>query len=161
MSKQTEITKWLMNCPQLSSVWNISAEEIDGANVIMPAGTSTKRSISDKIDITGFYTADIIPLPSVYEEYQINCYKNFANNDNDYNILQYDEVEAIIDWINEQDEQMNFPEITGKKVVAVETLPFIPQIRGVDPETGLICYYITLRITYVNIAQGRSVSWQM
>lgn len=160
MSKQTELLNWLMTCPRLSSLWNISAEEMDGANVISPVGSSTRRTISDRKDIAGWYEADIRPSPSVYEEYQINCYRYFTNNDNDFNTLKIEEVEEIIEWINEQDELQNFPQLTGKKVVAVETFPFVPQIRGVDADTGLICYYITLRITYVNPAKGRFVEWQ-
>lgn len=161
MSKQEEITQWLMNCPQLYSLWNISAEKRDGANIIFPTGTSARREIRENEDVTGLYEADIIPLPSVYEEYQINCYKDFTNNNNEFNIMQIDEVEAVIDWINNQDEQQNFPEITGKTVIAVETFPFIPQIRGIEPDTGMVCYYITLRITYVNTAKGRNVECQL
>lgn len=161
MSKQEELTSWLMDCPQLSTLWNISAEERDGANVIFPVGTSQKRNIIDRIDITGTYEVDIKPLPSVYEEYQINCYKDLVNNENGYNIMKLEEVESVIQWIDEQDEIQNFPNISGKKIIAVETFPFIPQIRGVDPDTGMICYYITLRITYVNTSKGRSAEWQM
>jgi len=161
MSKQTIITEWLMNCPQLASLYNISAQEQDGANVIFPVGTSRRRDITDVIDVTGCYSADIAPTASVYEEYQINCYKYLADSDNTYNVMRTEEVEAVIDWINNQDEIQNFPDIEGKKVVAVETFPFIPQIRFAEPETGLICYYITLRITYVNTAKGRAVLWQI
>ncbi len=53
MSKQTIITEWLMNCPQLASLYNISAQEQDGANVIFPVGTSRRRDITDVIDVTG------------------------------------------------------------------------------------------------------------
>ena len=161
MSKQQEITDWLAGCPQLAELWNISAEAVDGANVLLPSGTSARRSVADMLDITGAYSIDILPEPSVYEEYQINCYKAFASNDNAFNVLKIDEVEAVIDWIISQDEAGIFPEITGKTVVAVEPFPFIPQIRGVDPDTGLICYYITLRVTYINTAQRRSALWQM
>ncbi len=157
MSKQTSITEWLMNCPELASLYNISAEEQDGANIIFPIGSSTRRSISDTVDVTGGYEANIMPSASVYEEYQINCYKYLANSDNAYNVMRIEEAEAVIDWINEQDEKQSFPDMNGKKVVAVETLPFVPQIRFADPETGIVCYYITLRITYVNTAVGRSV----
>lgn len=160
MSKQTNITEWLMDCPQLASLYNITAEEQDGANIIFPIGSSIRRSISDTVDVTGGYEADILPAASVYEEYQINCYKMLVNSDNGYNVMRVEEVEDVIDWINEQDEKQNFPDMNGKKVVAVETFPFVPQIRFVDPETGIVCYYITLRITYVNTAKGRSVYYE-
>ena len=161
MSKQKAITEWLKQCPLLSSLWNISAYEQDGANVILPTGTSYRRNITDRLGVDGSYEADIIPLPSVYEEYQINCYRTIYENDNDFNALNYEDVEKVIEWITEQDERGNFPQINGKNIVAVECFPFIPQIRGVDPDTKLICYYVTIRITYINTAKGRSFEWPL
>ena len=150
-----------MQCPQLSSLWNISAYEQDGANVIMPTGTSYRRNITESIGVDGWYEATLTPLPSIYEEYQINCYKTIVNNDNDFNTLNFEDVEKVIDWITEQDEKQNFPQISGRKIIAVECFPFIPQIRGVDPDTGLICYYVTVRITYVNPAKSRLIECPM
>ena len=148
-----------MQCPQLSSLWNISAYEQDGANVIIPTSTSYRRDVNDRISVDGYYEAEIVPLPSVYEEYQINCYRTIVENDNEFNALNFEGVEDVVEWITEQDEIGNFPKIDNKKIVAVESFPFIPQIRGVDPDTGLVCYYITLRITYINNAKGRVFEW--
>ena len=75
------------------------------------------------------------------------------NNQN----INFEDVEKVIDWVTEQDDCENFPLISGKEIVAVECFPFIPQVRGVDPDTGLICYYITLRITYVNPSKSRHI----
>ena len=158
MSKQTTITQWLKQCPILNELWNISAYEQDGANVIIPTGTSYRRNLTNEhIDVCGGYEADIVPMPSVYEEYQINCYRTIAENNNDFNTLNFEDVENVIEWITEQDESGNFPQIKDRNVIAVECFPFIPQIRGIDPDTKLICYYITLRITYVNSAKGRTI----
>ena len=161
MSKQKNITDWLIQCPQLATLYNIAAEQSDGINIIFPSGTGQRRNISDCVDITGYYEADIKPLPSVYEEYQINCYKALANSDNEYNVMKIEEVENVINWIIQQDEAQNFPDIGAEKVVAVEPFPFIPQIRFADPSGGFVCYYITLRITYINSAKGRSFSCQI
>lgn len=159
MNKPENLTKWLMECPQLAQLYNITAEERDGANIIFPVGSSTRRTLTDDVDITGCYCADIQPNASVYEEYQINCYKSVVNSENDWNILKFGEVEKIIEWIGEQDEKQNFPDI-GEKIVMIDTYPFVPQTRFIDPESGIACYYITLRITYVNKAKGRSLEWQ-
>ena len=160
MSKQKAIIDWLKQCPLLESLWNISATEQDGANVILPTSTSYRRNLTDRVDAAGYYEYEITPLPSVYEEYQINCYRTIVANDNEFNSLTFEDVEKVIEWIIEQDEIGNFPDI-NKKIVAVECFPFIPQIRGVDPDTGLICYYVTLRITYCNTAKSRTDEWQM
>lgn len=161
MSKTEAITKWLMQCPELSALWNISAEIADGTNVLLPGGTSERRYINDNLDVLGGYEADIRPLPSVYEDFQVNCYKGFVNNNNGYNIMNFEDVERVIEWVQKQDEKQNFPQIEGKTIVSADVYPFQPQIRGVDPDTQLTCYYFTLRIRYVNMAKGRSVEWQM
>ena len=160
MSKQKAIVEWLKQCPQLLELWNVAAYEQDGANVIIPTGTSYRRNITERIDATGFYEADFSPIPSIYEEYQINCYRTIVENDNDFNTLNFEDVEKVIEWITEQDNKENFPAI-DKPVIAVECFPFIPQVRGVDPDTGLICYYITLRITYVNTTKRRQTECQL
>lgn len=159
-SKIKKIGEWLLQFPEVQSLYNISAFEQDGTNVLLPAGTSYRRNISDKRDVTDFYEAALKPYASVYEEFQLNCYKAFAANENEFNVLKYSEVESIINRINEQDEKGNFPDI-GEKVVSVECYPFQPQLRGVDPDTGLACYYVTIRITYVNRLKGRIVEWQI
>ena len=158
MSRITALTTWLKQCPQLNTLWNLSAYEQDGANVIIPTGTSYRRNIEERIDTAGFYEADFIPLPSVYEEYQINCYRTIVEDNNDFNSLNYDEVQNVINWIHQQDDNNQFPDI-GEIVTAVECFPFIPQIRGIDPDTKLVCYYVTLRITYVNRAKRRFLEW--
>lgn len=157
MSKYTEITEWLARCPQLATLWNISAEQTAGANVLLPQGASTRRTMTERTDITGAYDCDITPTSSVYEDYQINCYRQFAANANEYNIMNLDDVQAVCDWIIERDEALDFPAVTGRKIFAIDVLPFCPQIRGIDDDTGLIAYYITMRIYYVNSAKQRSV----
>lgn len=160
MSKQRAITEWLKQCPELNTLWNISAYEDEGANVIIPTGTSYRRNFEESLFVDGSYEGRITPLPSIYEEYQINCYRTIVENDNDFNALKYEDVEKVVEWITEQDEKENFPNI-NKNVIAVECFPFIPQIRGVDPDTKLVCYYITLRITYINDAKSRVIEWPM
>jgi len=157
--KYNDIFKWLLQCPQLSELWQIYATMKDGANVILPFGTSERRRLTDYIDNVGGYNAEIKPTASVYEEYQINCYRDVVADENDYNVLKIEDVQAICDWIIEQDESGNLPEIEGVKVVAVEPHPFNPQIRFIDPESNIIGYYFTLRVYYVNTAKARDVEY--
>ncbi len=159
MSKYTEIFNYLSQCPQLSQLWSVYAEQNDGANVVLPYGTSARRSLADYKDTAGFYNGEIKPLASVYEEYQINCYRTVSPNANEFNVLHLDDVQAICDWIIEQDENDNLPVISGKQVVSIEPFPFNPQIRYIDPDSDLVAYFITVRITYVNTARARTVEF--
>ncbi len=158
MSKYSEIFDWLKTCPVLRSRLSFaSAEENDGDNVVLPFGTSARRNLVDYIDVDGMYCGDITPLPSVYEEYQIQCYRYINPEQDTANIMTLDEVQQVCDWVIEQDEAGNLPVITGKQVVSVEPFPFNPQVAGRDVETGLWKWYFTLRITYQNAAKGRCV----
>ena len=159
MSKYTEIFNYLKQCPQLYQLWSIYAHEQSGANVILPFGTSQRRTLTDSIDTIGCYTGEIKPLASVYEEYQINCYRDVQPNADEFNFMTLEDVQAVCNWINEQDENGNLPEITDKQVISIETYPFNPQIRYIDPDKNIIAYFITVRITYVNTAQARTVEF--
>ena len=156
MSKYTEIFNYLRQCPQLRNLWSLVAEQNAGDSVIWPQGTSQRTQLKESIDVTGHYDYDIKPLPSLFEDYQINCYKSYTANDGEpgtsYNVLQLEEVQSICDWIIEQNDSGNLPALTGKHVISIEPLPFNPQIRGIDPTTNTIAYYITVRIRYINPA---------
>lgn len=162
MSKYTEIFNYLRQCPQLADLWSVGATEDKGVNVVLPFGTSTKYIHNEDVDTLGNYSDNIQPYLSVYEEYQINCYRNYDVSDSsepeyNVNVLNLDEVQEICDWIETQNENGNLPEITGKQVVSIECFPFNPQIRYINEQESTIGYYITIRIRYVNTFKGRYV----
>lgn len=157
MSKYQAILDWLKTCPAFGErLYFAGAEENDGDNVIIPFGTSARVVLNDYWDADGYYCGSITPLPSAYEEYQVQCFRYIGAEENRLNILTLDEVQYVCDWIIEQGEKGNFPEI-GKRVVSVEPFPFNPQAAGRDVETGLWKWFFTLRITYQNTAKGRCV----
>ena len=157
MSKNKAIFDWLGTCPVFSSRLSFASGETgDGENVVLPFGTSERRTLTDYIDVDGYYNGTITPSPSVYEEYQVQCFRYIGAEQNEYNILTLDEVQSVLDWVIERDDAGDFPDI-GETVISVEPLPFIPQAAGRDVETGLWKWYFTLRITYVNRVKGRCV----
>ncbi len=163
MSKYTEIFDYMRKCPQLSELWSIAATEAEGVNVVLPQGSSDAVQYDVGFDIYGNFECDIIPLPNIYEDYQINCYRTYDAKDfsvpgENINVINLEEVQKICDWIKEQNYNGNLPEISGKKVFAVECRPFVPQIRYVDPVSNTVAYFITVRIHYVNDIPIRSVS---
>ena len=154
-NKYVEIFNYLRQCPQLSDLWSIAGTEDVGSRVILPQGASPVYQYNEQIGINGNYFCDIIPYPSVYEDYQINCFSYYDANDSsapadNVNILELQEVQEICDWIAEQDKNGNLPKITGRKVVSIECNPYVPQIRYVNPEENTVGYFITVRIRYVN-----------
>jgi hypothetical protein len=164
MSKYTEIFDFMRECPRLKDLWSIAATEEIGTKVILPVGASEPYEINETLDVRGGYECDMTPYPSIYEDFQINCYKTFDPQDNsapseNINVLSLDDVQSICDWVAEQNENRNLPKITGKKVVSIECFPINPQIRGIDRQINSICYFITVRIRYVNTFKRVSVEY--
>ena len=152
-------------CPQLANLWSIAASEDVGVRVVLPQGASQKRQYAEGIDTLGNYNCDIIPFPSYYEDYHINCYQAYDTKDNstpedNINILNYNDVQSICDWIERQDDNNKFPDITGENVISIECNPSVPQIRYINPQDNTVCYFITVRIRYVNKAKRKSISYE-
>lgn len=166
MSKITEIFNYMKECPQLANLLSIAATEDAGVKVVLPQGASPRLQYKEWIDAAGAYNCEAEPYPSVYEDYQINCFQSFDANDCNtpdcnVNVLNFDEVQNICDWVTEQNDKSRFPDITGRKVVSVECNPCIPQIRYVNSQENIIAYFITVRIRYVNTAERKSVEYAL
>lgn len=164
MSRFAEIADYLRQCPQLENVASVAADIGMDVSVVLPNGGSSKRNHNDKMDVDGGYECDIIPYPSFYEDYRVQCYKYYDTNDEsepseNVNVIVLDEVQEICDWIEEQDNIGNLPIVTGRKVVSIEPLPNSPELIGVNTDVtpSLIAYYINIRVRYVNTSAGRSV----
>jgi hypothetical protein len=156
-NKYVEIFNYLRECPQLSDMWSIAGTEEQGHRVILPQGASSVYQYDEMIDVYGNYQCEIIPYPSIYEDYQINCFAYYDPADStepskNVNVLELEDVQKICDWITAQNDANHLPKITGKKVISVECNPIVPQIRYVNPEENTVGYFITVRIRYVNDA---------
>ncbi len=154
MDKITNLFEYFRQCPKLKNLWSIGATEEAGVSVILPHGASPAAQYEDEIDINGDYHCERIPYPSVYEDYQINCYQVLDTMDgsepkDNLNVLSYNEVQSVCKWIQEQDELENYPDI-GEEIVSIECNPFIPQVRYVNTQENIIAYFLTIRIRYVN-----------
>lgn len=163
MSKYAKIFEYFRQCPELSELWSIAATEDIGKRVVLPQGASPVVSYEDFIDTAGNYQCEIVPYPSIYEDFQINCYEWYDVNDGrtparNENVLSLEAVENICRWIAEQNENRNFPDI-GEKIVAIECNPFVPQIRYVNADEKVVGYFITVRLYYVNRAKRRTVEY--
>lgn len=147
MSKYKELFEWLMQCPKLSESWFLKAEEKDYASVIVPAGTADPTMSIDAQDYSdGGMKLDFIPRDVYYEDYQINAYVEAVSQDNGFNLTRLEDTQAICDWLIEQRNGELLPSLTGVDVYNVDIVTPNPVIRGIDQETGLIGYFITIRI---------------
>ena len=132
--------------------------------VILPQGASPTHQYQESIDTLGDYHCEIVPYPSVYEDFQINCYEWYDVNDDsaptrNENVLTLEQVTSICEWVKAQNDIGNFPDI-NEKIVSIECNPFVPQIRYVNPEENTVGYFITVRLRYVNKAQRKTVEYE-
>lgn len=154
MDKYTNLFEYFRQCPYLKDLRSIAGEIERGNTVILPQGASPAVQYVESMDVTGCYECTIVPYPSVYEDFQINCYELYDVNDNNppahnINALKYQQVVDVCNWVKEQNEKADFPDI-GEQVVSIECNPFVPQVRYVDETTNTVGYFITVRIRYVN-----------
>ena len=164
MSKYAKLFEYFRQCPELSDLWSIATTEERGARVILPQGASPTHQYQDGLDVYGNYQCEIVPYPSVYEDFQINCFQAYDVNDSsepyeNYNVMQLEDVEKVCQWVKEQNDKRNFPDIS-EKIVSIECNPFVPQIRYVNEIEKIICYFITVRLRYVNRAERKSIEYE-
>lgn len=163
LKKHAKLFEYFKQCPELKGLWSIAATEDIGVRVILPQGASPAVQYNEQLDVAGNYSCEIVPYPSVYEDFQINCYEWYdpkdgsAPNRNE-NVLSLEAVQSICDWVAEQNENRNFPEF-GERIVAIECNPFVPQIRYVNSDENTVGYFITVRIRYVNRRERVSVEY--
>lgn len=161
MNKYVKLFEYFRRCPELSDLWSIGATEDRGVRVILPQTASSAMQYKETVDVVGNYSCIATPYPSVYEDFRINCYMWYDGTENEEpennaNILSLNQVLSICDWIEEQNEKGDFPDI-NEQVVAIECVPFVPQIQYVNEDENTIGYYITVRVRYVNRRNGKRV----
>ena len=163
MDKYANLFNYFRQCPYLKNLMSIASESNKGQTVILPQGASPVVQYQERFDTLGGYECTIEPYPSIYEDFQINCYEWYDVKDNNppqfnENVLTYQEVVGVCDWVKAQNEANNFPDI-GEMIISIECNPFVPQIRYVDPVTNTVGYFITVRLRYVNRTQRKTVEY--
>lgn len=163
MIRYTDLFEYFRQCPYLSNLKSIAGDSNIGSSVILPNGSSEVVEHVERVDDLGNYCDDIVPFPSVYQDFQINCYEYYDVKDTNppqynSNVLTLEEVQGICEWVEEQDNNNNFPNV-GEQIVSIECFPFVPQIQFVDPDTNTVGYFITVRIRYVNKKQRKYIEY--
>ena len=163
MDKYANLFNYFRQCPYLKNLMSIASESNKGNTVILPQGASPVVQYQERFDTLGGYECTIEPYPSIYEDFQINCYEWYDVKDTNPpqfngNVLTYQEVVGVCDWVKAQNEANNFPDI-GEMIISIECNPFVPQIRYVDPVTKTVGYFITVRLRYVNRTQRKTVEY--
>lgn len=146
----------------MKNLMTVAGQEDTDARVIFPLGSSDAWELREWRDVHDDYRCEIVPYPSVYEEFQINCYERYdARDESDphvnVNVLSLEEVTRVCKWIEEQDANQAFPVDVGENVFAIECVPITPQIQYINAEESLVGYFITVRVRYINKRKKRVI----
>ena len=156
MSKITDLYDYFLQCPYLKQLLPITAEAERGKDIFFPRGSSPVYATqNENIDVLGNYNATMTPYPSIFEDWQMNCYRYADPNDEtqdseNINIVNHDEVEKICKWLFDKNSARELPCYAGEKVFAVVPTETKPGIWGADVDRQEIVYAITIRVYYVN-----------
>lgn len=132
---------WLLTCPNVSRLYALFGDVKDGAQHLyrQSDGTLIQRKY---IDGTRFEQA--------YSDWQLLCFNTVAFNwqpaTGSENLNEYENAQAICDWIETQRKAHNYPPFK-EEVEDIEALPKNPQTAGVD-STGIAKYMIGIRVTF-------------
>ena len=151
MDKNKAIIKYLMQCPTIKNnpvFFNFGEVEDNSKQIVT---TSTDKNIERPyIDgsVLKRYTFTIIDYRSVI--YQALVTIEGYDNENVEDMM---DVQSIIDWIDEQNDNYNFPDFGNDCVVEeITALTDIPNLNGVDKDSSpnLAKYSIAIRVQYLD-----------
>ena len=109
MTKYAKLFEYFRKCPYLKNLMSIATDSDRGKTVILPQGASPVVQYQEAVDVNGGYECVIEPYPSIYEDFQINCFELYDAKDNsppqfNENVLTYEDVCGVCDWVKEQNE---------------------------------------------------------
>ena len=151
MDKNKAIIKYLMQCPTIKNnplFFNFGEVEDNSKQIVT---TSTDKNIERPyIDgsVLKRYTFTIIDYRSVIYQALVTI-----EGDDNENVEDMMDVQSIIDWIDEQNDNYNFPDFGNDCVVEeITALTDIPDLNGVDKDwsPNLAKYSIAIRVQYLD-----------
>lgn len=143
------MVKYLMQCPTIQSnpLFFNFADESSGNNHFITERDSVKRRFIDG-SILKQYTFSIASYTSVAHVAIID-----GVTISDENIENMAKVQEILDWLDEQSDNRNFPDFgTDCEIDSLETITTDPDIDGIDTSVNppIARYSIGVRVMYLD-----------
>lgn len=163
MSDFDIIFEWIKsNCPALYDLWAVSSLLEDRKNIIQPRTSANMYSISYDQFADGGKKVFFNPTEPYFFDVDIICYRAHYADQNAYNLDTLDGVQAVCDWLIEQQNSGHVPTFEKYPCYQIECLttkPFIQNqfIEDGDANTILVDYAVTVRFYTENPAIKRVV----
>lgn len=149
--KQEAIINYILQCPQIKDTplyFNFINAKDNTSQIV----TTANDKFLDKPYITGSvekqYSFRILIFKSITDDALVKL-EGFAHE----NVEELAYVQALIDWISEQNELKNLPDFGEDcDVDSIETSAETPRLEGINMEVAppLAMYSVTIRIHYVD-----------
>lgn len=154
IDKNQAVIDWLTQCPAISTnplFFNfINAKDDNKQIITLSNDKSIQRPYIDG-SVLKRYTFSLID----FKTSTTNAIVKMAGYVNE-NVDEMLQVQDIIDWINEQADNANYPDFGENCIIEnLETLTDNPNLNGIDTSVtpALARYSVTIRITYLDITK--------
>ena len=151
IDKNQAIIDFLLQCPDIANselYFNFINAEDDNKQII----TESNDKFSNRSYIDGSvlkqYTFTLIDFKSITDSALV-LIQDYPNE----NVVDVSDVQALINWINEQNKLQNFPDFGEDcEIQSIETTSENPSFEGVNTEVTpiLAMYSISIRIEYID-----------
>lgn len=157
MDKNKAVIDFLFSCPQIANnplFFNFSQAEDNNKQLVTVANDKNIERPYIDGSVLKRYTFTIIDYRSVIYQAVVNK-AGYANE----NVEEMLDVQSIINWIEEQNDNQNFPDF-GKNCVVeeIKALTDRPNLNGVDSSVTppLAKYNVSIQIQYLDRSK---VTW--
>lgn len=134
LNKSKIVMDWLMQCPEIKDLYFAFSQAESGNNEILPI--ADENWIKKYIDDSGMKSYEL-----AFIAYQ--TFSDVPNSDENAEI-QFD-LEKIMNWVEEQNEAENFPDLPN--VEEVKCMENMPNLSGVNEQCAK--YMFTIQIIYM------------
>jgi len=149
--KNQAIIDFLLQCPDIANselYFNFINAEDDNKQII----TESNDKFSNRSYIDGSvlkqYTFTLIDFKSITDSALV-LIQDYPNE----NVVDVSDVQALINWINEQNKLQNFPDFGEDcEIQSIETTSENPNFEGINTEVTptLAMYSISIKIEYID-----------
>lgn len=163
MSDFDVIYEWLKNnCPALYDLWAVSSLLGDKKNIIQPKTSANMYDVMYEQYADGEKRYYFSPKEPYFFDVDIVCYRAHYADETAYNLDTLDGVQAVCDWLIEQQNEGRVPTFEKYPCYQIECLtakPFMQNqfIEDGNTSTILVDYAVTVRFYTVNPAEKRVV----
>lgn len=153
MDKNKAVIDFLQTCPYVVNnplFFNFAQEVADNRQVVFLANDiSTNKSFIDG-SVQKRFVFSIVDFKAV-------AYRALVEDKSDENMENAFDVQALLDWVNEQGELRNFPDFGEDcKIDSMQAVTDQPNLNGVDrsPTIPLAKYSVSIKIEYIDYSKS-------